>query len=174
MQMPQVRDAATGQLAPRPLWNPDVPIGEAAIRRSSVSAADPDRQRQVRQRHVELGIPRQCRLRPLRRRQRSAAVSLARTGGRPHRPVLPRPRSRDCAPEGEGVPILEGPYPFAGTRAVMIEDLDGLALSWSKSTKQAGEHYSRCLPARLPALGYVPRKWRETLRVRNLKSNPKS
>jgi hypothetical protein len=31
MQMPQVRDAATGQLAPRPLWNPcDVPIGEVS------------------------------------------------------------------------------------------------------------------------------------------------
>ncbi len=30
--------------------------------------------------------------------------------------------------KAKGVPILEGPYPFAGTRAVMIEDLDGLAL----------------------------------------------
>ncbi len=27
-----------------------------------------------------------------------------------------------------GVPILEGPYPFGETRAVLIEDLDGLAL----------------------------------------------
>ena len=27
--------------------------------------------------------------------------------------------------KSKGVPILEGPYPFAGTRAVMIEDLDG-------------------------------------------------
>ena len=26
------------------------------------------------------------------------------------------------------VPILEGPYPFGETRAVLIEDLDGLAL----------------------------------------------
>ena len=30
--------------------------------------------------------------------------------------------------KAKGVPILEGPYPFAGARAVMIEDLDGLAL----------------------------------------------
>ena len=27
-----------------------------------------------------------------------------------------------------GVPILEGRYPFGDTRAVLIEDLDGLAL----------------------------------------------
>ena len=27
-----------------------------------------------------------------------------------------------------GVPVVEGPYPFAETRAVLIEDLDGLAL----------------------------------------------
>ena len=30
--------------------------------------------------------------------------------------------------EATGVPILEGPYPFGETRAVLIEDLDGLAL----------------------------------------------
>ena len=27
-----------------------------------------------------------------------------------------------------GIPILEGPYPFGDSRAVLIEDLDGLAL----------------------------------------------
>ena len=27
-----------------------------------------------------------------------------------------------------GIPILEGPYPLGDTRAVLIEDLDGLAL----------------------------------------------
>ena len=27
-----------------------------------------------------------------------------------------------------GIPILEGPYPFGDTRAVIVEDLDGLAL----------------------------------------------
>ena len=30
--------------------------------------------------------------------------------------------------ESRGVPIIEGPYPFGETRAVLIEDLDGLAL----------------------------------------------
>ncbi len=30
--------------------------------------------------------------------------------------------------EATGVPLLEGPYPFGDTRAVLIEDLDGLAL----------------------------------------------
>lgn len=30
--------------------------------------------------------------------------------------------------ESRGVPILEGPYPFGETRAVLIEDLDGMAL----------------------------------------------
>ena len=30
--------------------------------------------------------------------------------------------------EATGVPILEGPYPFGGGRAILIEDLDGLAL----------------------------------------------
>ena len=30
--------------------------------------------------------------------------------------------------EARGVPILEGPYPFGETRAVLIEDLDGMAV----------------------------------------------
>ena len=30
--------------------------------------------------------------------------------------------------EAAGIPILEGPYPFGDTRAVLIEDVDGLAL----------------------------------------------
>ena len=30
--------------------------------------------------------------------------------------------------EATGVPVVEGPYPFDETRAVLIEDLDGLAL----------------------------------------------
>ena len=30
--------------------------------------------------------------------------------------------------EAAGVPILDGPYPFGAGRAVLIEDLDGLAL----------------------------------------------
>ncbi len=30
--------------------------------------------------------------------------------------------------EARGVPILEGPYPYGDTRAVLIEDLDGMAL----------------------------------------------
>ena len=30
--------------------------------------------------------------------------------------------------EAAGVPIVDGPYPFGETRAVLIEDLDGLAL----------------------------------------------
>ena len=30
--------------------------------------------------------------------------------------------------ESRGVPILEGPYPFGETRAVLIEDLDGMAI----------------------------------------------
>ena len=30
--------------------------------------------------------------------------------------------------EAAGIPIVEGPYPFGDTRAVLIEDLDGLAL----------------------------------------------
>ena len=28
----------------------------------------------------------------------------------------------------QGVPIVDGPYPFGETRAILIEDLDGLAL----------------------------------------------
>ena len=30
--------------------------------------------------------------------------------------------------EARGVPILEGPYPFGESRAVLIEDLDGMAV----------------------------------------------
>ena len=32
-----------------------------------------------------------------------------------------------------GIPILEGPYAFGDTRAVLIEDLDGLALELIKA-----------------------------------------
>ena len=30
--------------------------------------------------------------------------------------------------EATGVQLVEGPYPFGGGRAILIEDLDGLAL----------------------------------------------
>jgi hypothetical protein len=30
--------------------------------------------------------------------------------------------------ERAGIPILDGPYPFGDVRAILIEDLDGLAL----------------------------------------------
>jgi len=130
MQMPQVRDAATGQLAPRPLWNPcDVPIGE-------VSYPTFIRSGQLR---IPIGnvrfangtwswYTRQCRFgrcgegndQPLAR-SRGQVVDHIGLAFPDLNPVIAHLKSR-------GVPIVEGPYPFAGTRAIMIEDLDGLAL----------------------------------------------
>ncbi len=38
-----------------------------------------------------------------------------------------------------GIPILEGPYPFGDTRAVLIEDLDGLALELVETAAGASD-----------------------------------
>ena len=38
-----------------------------------------------------------------------------------------------------GIPILEGPYPFGDTRAVLIEDLDGLALELVEAAAGASD-----------------------------------
>ena len=130
MQLPPVRDAATGQLTPRPRWDPcDVPIGEASF--------------PTFMRAGQLRIPignvrfangswawytRQCRFgrcgagndRPLSR-SRGQVVDHIALSYPDLNPVLAHLKAT-------GVPILEGPYRLGDTRAVLIEDLDGLAL----------------------------------------------
>jgi catechol 2,3-dioxygenase-like lactoylglutathione lyase family enzyme len=130
MQLPAVRDAATGQMTPRAPYSPcDVPIGE-------VSYPSFIRAGQLR---IPLGsvrfangtwtwYTRQCRFgrcgpgndQPLAR-SRGQVVDHIGLSFPNLDPVIAHLKAK-------GVPILEGPYPFAGTRAVMIEDLDGLAL----------------------------------------------
>ena len=48
---------------------------------------------------------------------------------------LPGPRRGDRAPQTRKIPILEGPYKLVDTRAVLIEDLDGLALELIEARK---------------------------------------
>jgi hypothetical protein len=130
MQHQQFRDPATGQLGPRPAWNPcDVPIGE-------VSYPSFIRAGQLR---IPIGnvrfanggwswYTRQCR--------------FGRCGPGNDQPLSP---SRGQVVDHIGlsypdldaviahlkskkVRIIEGPYKFGDTRAILIEDMDRLAV----------------------------------------------
>ena len=130
MALPPLRDPDSGTVTPRELHDPcDVEIGDVSyasylpmgqLRRPIAS---------VRLENAGwMWYTRQCR--------------DGRCGPELDRPLVP---SRDQVVdhvaisypdldpvlahlESRGVPILEGPYPFGETRAVLIEDLDGMAL----------------------------------------------
>ena len=130
MTLPPLRDPDTGETAPRPPYDPceveigDVsypsflPVGQLRTPIASVRLANAG----------WMWYSRQCR--------------DGRCGPELDRPLSPS-RGQvvdhvavtypDLDPvlahlEATGVPVLEGPYPFGETRAVLIEDLDGLAL----------------------------------------------
>lgn len=130
MQLPPERNPTTGEEKPRPLWNPcDVPIGE-------VSYPTFMRQGQLR---IPIGnvrfangswpaYTRQCRFgrcgpgndQPLVRSRGHVVDHVAYT--------YPDLNAVMAHLKAKGVPIVEGPYAFGDTRAILIEDLDGLAL----------------------------------------------
>ena len=131
MQMPQVRDPTHrtdgAAAAVEPVRRAD--------RRSQLSDLHPlgtaphsDRQRPLRQRHAGAGT------RGSAGSAAAAPATISRSRSRADRwSITSGWRIPDLNPviahlKAKGVPILEGPYPFAGTRAVLIEDLDGLAL----------------------------------------------
>jgi hypothetical protein len=130
MELSPVRDPATGQMAPRPKWDPcDVPIGEVSypsfIRRGQL---------RIPIGSVRFGnggwswYTRQCRFgrcgegndRPL---VRSAGQVVDHIGL-----AYPDLDAVVAHLKRTGVPIVRGPYALADTRAVLIEDLDGLGL----------------------------------------------
>jgi hypothetical protein len=130
MQLPNVRDPGTGQMVPRAPWSPcDVPIGE-------VSYPSFIRGGQLR---IPLGMvrfengtwtwyTRQCRFgrcgpgndQPLAR-SRGQVVDHIGLSFPNLDPVIAHLKAK-------GVAILQGPYKLGDTRAVLIEDMDGLAL----------------------------------------------
>ena len=128
--LPPRRDPDTGETAPRPPYDPcpveigDVsypsflPVGQLRTPIASVRLANAG----------WMWYSRQCRDgrcgpdldRPLAP-SRGQAVDHVAVTYPDLDPVL-------AHLEATGVPIVEGPYPFGETRAVLIEDLDGLAL----------------------------------------------
>jgi len=130
MQLPSSRDPATGQTVTRSHWDPcDVPIGEPSF--------------PTFMRAGQLRIPigtvrfangswawytRQCRFgrcgpqndRPLTR-SRGQVVDHIALSYPDLEPVIAHLKAAH-------VPILEGPYQVGETRAILIEDLDGLGL----------------------------------------------
>jgi catechol 2,3-dioxygenase-like lactoylglutathione lyase family enzyme len=130
MQMAPVRDLATGQTVQRERWDPcDVPTSEV------VTYASTMRNGQLRSpssnvrfaNSTWLSYPRQCRFgrcgpggdRPLARSRGQALDHVAFT--------YPDLNAVIAHLQAKRVPI-EGPYTLGDTRAVMIEDPDGLAL----------------------------------------------
>ena len=130
MQLPPVRDPATGQTTPRGRWDPcDVPIGEASFP-TFIRAG---------QLRIPIGnvrfangtwawYTRQCRFgrcgpgndRPLARSRGQVVDHIALSYSDLDAIIAHL--------KATGVPILQGPYPLGATRAILIEDLDGLAL----------------------------------------------
>jgi catechol 2,3-dioxygenase-like lactoylglutathione lyase family enzyme len=130
MQLPPVRDSKSGQMIPRDRWDPcDVPIGEVGypsfmpqgqlrIPIGTVRFANGDWAWYTRQcREGRCGPGNDARLVPSRG-QVVDHVGLA----------YPDLDAVIAHLKATGVPILEGPYAFGQTRAIMIQDLDGLSL----------------------------------------------
>ena len=130
MTLPALRDPETGVQTPRALHDPcDVEVGDVSY--ASFLPMGQLRRPIASVRLANAGwmwYTRQCR--------------DGRCGAELNRPLVPS-RGQvvdhvaiaypDLDPvlahlEARGVPIIEGPYPFGETRAVLIEDLDGMAL----------------------------------------------
>ncbi|MGQ0649530.1 MAG: VOC family protein, partial [Gemmatimonadaceae bacterium] len=127
MELPPVR-AASGAESPRPPWEPcDVPYGEAGW--PSLERIGTIRQPSGTVRHGNGSMswyPRQCvtsrcgREQPLVRSRGQALDHVAFTVNGLDALLVRLRRA--------GVKVLEGPYAFGETRALMIEDPDGLAI----------------------------------------------
>jgi len=130
MQLPPMRDPGSGRFIPREPWDPcDVPVGEVGY-----PSFMPGGQLRIPIGNVRFAngswawYTRQCR--------------AGRCGPGNDKPLVPSigqvvdhvalayPNLDVVMAhlQATGVPITRGPYPFGRTRAIMIEDLDGLSL----------------------------------------------
>jgi catechol 2,3-dioxygenase-like lactoylglutathione lyase family enzyme len=128
MELPPTRDPQTGETVPTPLHDPcDVAIGEPSYLSLEPIGTLRNPRGTVRYANGAMSwYTRQCRMgrcgdeRPLGRSRGQVVDHVAFTY-----PDLDAVMGHLTA---AGVPIVEGPYPFGDTRAILIEDLDGLAL----------------------------------------------
>jgi hypothetical protein len=130
MQLPSVRDPSTGQMVQRTKWDPcDVPLGDV-----SYPTFMPQGQLRLPIGNVRFAnggwswYTRQCRS---GRCGNGNDQPLARSGGQVVDHVglsYPNLDAVMAHLKETGVSILQGPYRFGDTRAIMIEDLDGLGL----------------------------------------------
>jgi beta-lactamase superfamily II metal-dependent hydrolase len=130
MQLPPTRDAATGQTTPHERWDPcDVPIGEVGY-----PSFMPQGQLRIPIGNVRFTngnwawYTRQCRAgrcgvgndKPLSPSKGQVVDHVAL--------AYPNLDAVINHLKTTGVPITKGPYSFGQTRAIMIEDVDGLSL----------------------------------------------
>jgi catechol 2,3-dioxygenase-like lactoylglutathione lyase family enzyme len=137
MQLPPARDPATGQTVPHSRWDPcDVPIGEVGY-----PSFMPQGQLRIPIGNVRFAngnwawYTRQCRAgrcgpgndKPLAPSKGQVVDHVALT--------YPNLDAVIAHLKATGVPIVNGPYAFGSTRAIMIADLDGLSLELIEATK---------------------------------------
>ncbi len=130
MQLTPTRDPATGQMVTRSRWDPcDVPVGEVGY-----PSFMPQGQLRIPIGNVRFAngtwawYTRQCRNgrcgpgndRPLAPSRGQVVDHIALT--------FPDLDAVTAHLKAKGVPIVRGPYRFADTRALLIEDLDGLGV----------------------------------------------
>ena len=130
MQFPPVRDPQSGAMAARDRWTPcDVAVGEVGY-----PSFMPQGQLRIPIGNVRFAngswawYTRQCRKgrcgpgndKPLVRSRGQVVDHVAL--------AFPDLDAVIAHLKATGVPIVSGPYPFGDTRAILIEDLDGLAL----------------------------------------------
>jgi catechol 2,3-dioxygenase-like lactoylglutathione lyase family enzyme len=130
MQLTPTRDPQTGAMTARERWSPcDVPVGEVGY-----PSFMPQGQLRIPIGNVRFAngtwawYSRQCRDgrcgsgndRPLSK-SRGQVVDHVALGYPDLEPVMAHLKTK-------GVPLVSGPYKFGDTRAILIEDLDGLAL----------------------------------------------
>jgi catechol 2,3-dioxygenase-like lactoylglutathione lyase family enzyme len=128
MQLPQTRSPQTGETSETPPWAPcEVPVGEPSYLSLEPIGTLRDPRGTVRYADGAMSwYTRQCRMgrcreeRPLSRSRGQVVDHVAFT--------YPDLDAVMASLAATGVPILEGPYAFGETRAILIEDLDGLAL----------------------------------------------
>ena len=130
MTLPPLRDPDTGETTPRPPFDPcAVEIGDVSYP-SFLPVASSGRRSRACASPTRGGCGTRASAATAGAAPSSTAPSSRHAGRWSTTSPSPTPTSTRCSAhlEATGVPILEGPYPFGETRAVLIEDLDGLAL----------------------------------------------
>jgi len=128
MQLPPTRNQQTGETAQTPPWSPcEVEIGDPSYLSLEPIGTLRNPRGTVRYANGAMSwYTRQCRMgrcseeKPLGRSRGQVVDHVAFT--------YPDLDAVMAHLNATGVPIVEGPYDFGDTRAILIEDLDGLAL----------------------------------------------